>query len=45
MQVEIEYVTNISSEMNLKLGEYWEIREKDLLKFCQKLEHSVKTLV
>ena len=24
--------------MNLKFGEYWEISEKDLLKFCQKLE-------
>ena len=37
--------TNISSEMNLKFGEYWEISEKDLLKLFQKLENSVKTLV
>ena len=29
--------------MNLKFGEYWEISENDLLKFCQKLENSVKT--
>ena len=28
--------------MNLKLGEYWEISEKDLLKCCQKLEKSSK---
>ena len=28
--------------MNLKFGEYWEISEKDLLKFCQKLEKSSK---
>ena len=26
-----------------EFGEYWEICEKDLLKFCQKLENSVKT--
>ena len=31
--------------MNLKFGEYWEISEKKLLKFCQKLENSVKTVV
>ena len=31
--------------MNLKLGKYWEIRKKDLLKLCQKLENSVKTVV
>ena len=31
--------------MNLKFGEYWEIREKDLLTFCQKLENSAKTVV
>ena len=37
--------TNISSEMNLKFGEYWEISEKDLSKVFQKLENSVKTLV
>ena len=37
-----EYITNISSEMNLKFGEYWEISEKDLLKFCQKLENLSK---
>ena len=29
--------------MNLKFGEYWGISEKDLLKICKKLEHSVKT--
>ena len=29
---------NISSEMNLKFDEYWEISEKDFLKVCQKLE-------
>ena len=34
-----------SSEMNLKLGEYWEISEKEFLKFCQKLENSVKTVL
>ena len=30
--------------MNLKFGEfdYWEISEKDLLKFCQKLENLSK---
>ena len=26
----------------MKFGEYWEISEKDLLKFCQKLEKSSK---
>ena len=31
--------------MKLKFGEYWEISEKNLLKFCQKLENSVKTVV
>ena len=31
--------------MNLKFGEHWEISEKDLLKICQKLEHSVKNVV
>ena len=31
--------------MNLKFGEYWEISEKNLLKLCQKLEHSVKNAV
>ena len=31
--------------MNLKFGEYWEISEKEQLKFCQKLENSVKTVV
>ena len=31
--------------MNLKFGEYREIREKDLLTFCQKLENSAKTVV
>ena len=36
---------NISIEINLKFGEYWEISEKDLLKFCQKLENSVKIAV
>ena len=30
--------------MNSKFGEYWEISEKDLLKLCQKLENSVKTV-
>ena len=45
MQVQVEYMTNISSEMNFKSGEYWEISEKDLLKFCQKLENSVKTVM
>ena len=45
MHIQIEYITNISSEMNLKFGEYWKIREKDFLEFCQKLENSVKTLV
>ena len=37
MHIQIEYVTNISSEMNLKFGEYWEISEKDLLKFLSKI--------
>ena len=45
MQVQIEYIKNISSKMNLKFGENWEISGKDLLKFCQKLENSVKTTV
>ena len=40
-----EYITNIQSEMNLEFGEYWEISENDLLKLCQKLENSVKTVV
>ena len=31
--------------MNLKFGEYSEASEKDLLKICQKLENSVKTVV
>ena len=31
--------------MNLRFGEYWEISEKELLKFCQKLENSVRTVV
>ena len=31
--------------MNLKFGEQWEISEKDLLKLCQKLENSVKTVL
>ena len=31
--------------MNLKFWEYWEIRGKGLLNFCQKLENSVKTVV
>ena len=31
--------------MNLKFGEHWKISEKDLLKFCQKLESLVKTVV
>ena len=31
--------------MNLKFGEYWKISKKDLLKLCQKLENSVKTVV
>ena len=26
IHIEIEYITNISSEMNLKIGEYWEIK-------------------
>ena len=43
--IQIEYITNISSEMNWKFCEYWEISKKDLLKFCQKLENSVKTVV
>ena len=30
--IQIECITNISSEMNLKFGEYWEISEKDLSK-------------
>ena len=30
--------------MNLKFGEYWEISEKEMLKFCQKLENWVKTI-
>ena len=41
----MEYITNISSQMNLKFGEYWEISKKDLLKFRPKLENSVKTVV
>ena len=44
-EVQLECMTNISSEENLKFGEYWEINEKDLLKFWQKLENSVKTVV
>ena len=31
--------------MNMKFGEYWEINEKDLLTYYQKLENSVKTIV
>ena len=31
--------------MNLKFDEYQEISEKFLLKFCQKLENSVRTAV
>ena len=38
-------MTNISSEMNLKFVECWEISEIDLLKLCQKLENLVKTVV
>ena len=30
--------------MNLKFGDYWKISDKDLLKFCQKLENSGKTV-
>ena len=43
--MQIEYISKISSEMNLKFGEHWEISEKDLLQFCQKLESLVKTVV
>ena len=42
--MQIEYITNILSEMNLKFGEYWEISEKDLLKLYKKLKNSVKTI-
>ena len=45
INIQIEYIANISSERSLKLGEYWEISEKDLLKPCQKLENSFKTVV
>ena len=45
MHIQIEYITSITSEMNLKFGEYWEISEKDLLKLCQKLENPVRTVV
>ena len=45
MYIQIEYITSISSEINSKFGQYWEISEKDLLKFCQKLENSVETVV
>ena len=45
MHIKSEYITNISSQMNLKFGEYWEISEKDMLKLCQKLGNSVKTVV
>ena len=31
--------------MDSKVGEYWEIRKKDLLKLRQKLENLVKTVV
>ena len=31
--------------MNLKFDEYWENSENDFLKFCQKLENSVRTVV
>ena len=31
--------------MNWKFGKYWGISKKDLLKFCQKLENSVKASV
>ena len=31
--------------MKLKFGEYWEISEKELPKFCQKLERGGKTVV
>ena len=34
MHIQIEYITSITSEMNLKFGEYWETSEKDLLKLC-----------
>ena len=43
--IQTEYMTNNSSEKTLKFGEYWEISEKHLLKFWQKLENSVKTVV
>ena len=43
MHIQIEYITNISSEVNLRFGEYWKISEKDLLirKFSKNC--SVKT--
>ena len=31
--------------MDSKVGEYWAIRKKDLLKLRQKLENLVKTVV
>ena len=31
--------------MKLKFGEYWEISEKELSKFCQILERGRKTVV
>ena len=43
--VQLECMTNISNEKNFKFGEYWEISGKDLLKFWQKLENSIKTAV
>ena len=45
IHIQIENRTKISSEMNLKFGKYWEISKKDLLKFYQKLEYPVETVV
>ena len=45
IHIQTEYITKISSEMNLKFGKYWEISEKDLLKLCKKLENTVKIVV
>ena len=42
--MKVEYITNISSEMNRKFGKYWQFTGKDLLRFCPKLENSVKTV-
>ena len=43
--IQIEYITNISSEMNLKFGEYWKINKIKTLSKIRKFRKncSVKT--